>query len=223
MQRIKTENGTLVVLADVHAVEGEESERVLRNLLEQLSATDDDVMFLGDIMDLWIGLPKYECKLQRDFLEWCRQEKARRKIYFVEGNHEYYVAKSHKDVFFMASEDNIEINGVYFAHGHKIQGSPFGFNRFFCGFAKSVFACFIMRIMPFGTKFARWLKGLLGSGHKCTYVPRAEIEKWLLKQKAATCVLGHFHEGAEICIEQKKAILLPMTKGKDEVSEDKRS
>ncbi len=93
MQRIKTEDGTLAVLADVHAVEGEESERVLRNLLEQLSSTDDDVMFLGDIMDLWIGLPKYECKLQRDFLEWCRHEKSRRKIYFVEGNHEYYVAK----------------------------------------------------------------------------------------------------------------------------------
>ena len=223
MQRIKTENGTLAVLADVHAVEGEESERVLRNLLEQLSATDDDVMFLGDIMDLWIGLPRYECKLQRDFLDWCRHEKSRRKIYFVEGNHEYYVAKCHKEDFFMASEDNIEINGVYFAHGHKVQGSPFGFNRIFCGFAKSGLACFIMRIMPFGTRFAQWLKGLLGSGHKCTYVPRAAIERWLLKQQATTCVLGHFHEATEICIEQKKAILLPMTKGEDEVSEDKRS
>ena len=223
MQRIKTEDGTLTVLADVHAVEGEESERVLRNLLKQLSNSDDDVVFLGDIMDLWIGLPKYEGKLQSDFLDWCRREKSRRKIYYVEGNHEYYVAKCHKDVFFMASEDNIEINGVYFAHGHKVQGSPFGFNRIFCGFAKSGFACFIMRILPFGAKFAQWLKALLGSGHKCTCVPCDEIEKWLLNQEANTCVLGHFHKGAEINANGKKAIVLAMTKGKDEVSEDKRS
>ena len=210
MQRIKTENGVLTVLSDVHAVEGTESERILRNLLEQISASGDDVVFLGDIMDLWIGIPRYEGKLQRDFLDWCRREKARRRIYFLEGNHEYYVVKCHKDVFFKASEDNIEINGVYFAHGHKIQGSPFCFNRLFCSFAKSSFSCFIMRMLPFGVKFAFLLKMLLGSGHRKSCLPQAAIEKWLEKQSADTCVLGHFHVGGEVNIGGKKAIVLPM-------------
>ena len=44
-----------------------------------------------------------------------------------------------------------------------------------------------------------------------------------LKQGAMTCVIGHFHEGAEICINEKKVIVLPMATKNDEVSEDKKS
>jgi len=68
-----------------------------------------------------------------------------------------------------------------------------------------------MRIMPFGTRFALLLKRLLGNRHDCSLVPRDEIERWLLRQNAKTCVIGHFHKGAEINAGEKKAIVLPRT------------
>lgn len=220
MQRIKTENGMLWVISDVHAVEGEESERALWALLEQVSRTSDDVVFLGDIMDLWIGIPRYEDSLHRDFLEWCRREKERRKVYFVEGNHEYYVARYHRDVFFMSSEDCLEINGIHFVHGHRIQGSALGFNNLFCCVAKSYILYLLMSILPFGVKFASFLKKSLGSGHARSYLPRAEIERWLLNQKARTFVIGHFHTSGEIEVGDRKALIVPISSaGADEIGD----
>ena len=201
--------GWFSVVADVHAVDGTPAEEGFLRILEEISVSMDNVVFLGDIMDLWIGLPRYETPLQRRFLEWCRAEKERRRVYFIEGNHEYYVARCHKDVFFEASDKYIAINGVYFTHGHTIQGSLFSFNRIFGCLAKSAIACFVMEIMPFGKSFAHFLKRLLGGRHDCTFVPRECIARWLARQDASCCIIGHFHEEAEIVSEGKKAIVLP--------------
>lgn len=209
--RLNTSARDIWVVADTHVNEGDDSEKRFLELLESISDSSDDVVFLGDIMDLWIGISRYETKVQTSFIDWCLREKERRRVYFLEGNHEYYVVRNHRNIFFEASEDYLVIDGVYFAHGHTIQGKWYSFNRMFCLFAKSLLARCIMALLPFGGRFAAWLKRKLSGRGKGVYVPKNEIVKWLSEHKFSEIVLGHFHKSEEIISGDKKATVIQKT------------
>ena len=78
----------IFLVADAHLEDGQELDGEFSAMLEALSRTDCDVIFLGDIMDLWIAKPRYEKGCHEAFIRWCREEAAKRKVFFVEGNHE---------------------------------------------------------------------------------------------------------------------------------------
>ena len=93
------ERRPLLLIADSHVRPGKNSFGAFFQMLSWIETTNYDVVFLGDIMELWIGLKGYEGEIHKRFLSWCAAEKKHRKIYFLEGNHEYFVLPGHARYF----------------------------------------------------------------------------------------------------------------------------
>jgi hypothetical protein len=109
------------MIADAHLTCREPEDEFFRMLdgVSRLPA-DIGIIFLGDIFDLWIALRGYENDDHRRFLDWCRREKERRRIVFLEGNHEFFVAKTYSDAFSYSSEDSYEDGALQWLHGDRI-------------------------------------------------------------------------------------------------------
>ena len=73
----------LVIVTDAHISESQGNTGPFFEMLAVLEQGVGDVVFLGDIFDLWISLPRYEDALHRRFLSWCQRQKAQRRIGFV--------------------------------------------------------------------------------------------------------------------------------------------
>ena len=87
------------MIADAHIRRNQSDGGAFFDMLAALEGGPGDVVFIGDMLALWIALPRYENALHRAFLSWCRRQKAHRRIGFVEGNHEFFLARSHATAF----------------------------------------------------------------------------------------------------------------------------
>ena len=67
----------LLLVADAHVRPDTPAAQEFREFLSWVATTGYDVAFLGDILELWIGLKRYETALSAEFLAWCVREKAR--------------------------------------------------------------------------------------------------------------------------------------------------
>ena len=76
-----------IVIADAHV--DESSAEAFFNLLGRIEASGVRVIFLGDVFELWIAIPRYEQTMHRRFLDWSRRQ--REKPILIEGNHEFFV------------------------------------------------------------------------------------------------------------------------------------
>lgn len=192
----------LVLVADSHVVHGTESETSFFAMLEALSKTSHDILFLGDNLDLWIASgTRYENDSHRRFLAWCKAEKSRRKVIMVEGNHEFYVCRRHGDCFTACAEGVYRDWGMSFVHGDMAQ-HRFGFHRFFRAFAKNGFGDFVMSWLPFGVSFAAKMKSLLCHRKgRPDYLPHELVEVWMANEHSSSGnrrgFMGHFHCGGE--------------------------
>ncbi|MEJ2365241.1 MAG: hypothetical protein P8017_11290, partial [Deltaproteobacteria bacterium] len=106
----------LIFISDLHFDDGSAGEHnvptdAFKIFFEDIAGTADwltkegrvideiKLVFLGDIFDLWVALPRYEDDAQRQFVAWCREQKKHRTIGFMEGNHEYYLARNRAQDF----------------------------------------------------------------------------------------------------------------------------
>ena len=206
----------MFIVADAHLADGQELDGDFSAMLEALSRTDHDVVFLGDIMDLWIAKPRYEKGCHQAFIRWCRAESARRKLFFVEGNHEFFVASRHKDVFTMATTGSLRLGDALFVHGHAIQGKPWSFNRWFIPLSKSWLGSLVLTLMPCGQAFARRVKRSLGNRHPTPVLPEEEVRRWAAslaaKGELHELFLGHFHKRGDFTVGGLRCHALPAWK-----------
>ena len=206
----------IFIVADAHLEDGAELDGEFTEMLKALSRTDYDVVFLGDIMDLWIAKPRYERGCHETFIRWCREELARRKVFFVEGNHEFFVASRHKGEFSMAVEGSLRLGEALFVHGHAIQGRPWSFNRWFIPLCKSWLGSLVLALMPFGQAFAKCVKRSLGNRHPTPVLPVEEVQRWAAllaaKEELRELFLGHFHKGGEFAVGKLGCHALPSWK-----------
>ena len=159
---------------------------------------DIGVIFLGDIFDLWIAIRGYETDEQRRFLDWCRREKDRREIVFLEGNHEFFVAKTYGGDFTYCSEDEFQSGLLQWLHGDRINKADFAYavlrfilrNPFTRGFLWTIGS-------TFGPAFAHYVRERLritNQAHK-QYFPEPHALKFLEECPADSIVfVGHFHD-----------------------------
>ena len=190
----------LLIVTDAHLLPGAPPTDDFLEMLEAVSSSAHDVLFLGDIMELWMAIGRYEDELHARFIEWCGKERDKRKLFFIEGNHEYFVASKYRRFFTGASEDALQLGNALFAHGQYIQEAPWGINRLTQRFFKSWFTRLVLRVIPGGETIIRKVKGALGSNGKYPHpvVPEARIEAWagrLLEGDTPVdhLFLGHFH------------------------------
>ena len=145
----------MIIIADAHVSKANGNHATFFKMLEILERNSQDLVFLGDIFDLWVALPRYEEDIHRDFIAWCRNQKKFRTIGYMEGNREYYLSKELGDAFSWCSTDAWwrDEAGALFVHGDQINRK----DRNYLGFRKLVknnITKSILRCLPLGPKVA---------------------------------------------------------------------
>ncbi len=95
----------MIIVTDAHISKARGNHKVFYHMLEAIEKTEHDLIFLGDIFDLWVALPRYETDIHSKFIAWCLEQKKNRTIGFLEGNHEYYLASQRGQAFTWCSND----------------------------------------------------------------------------------------------------------------------
>jgi len=149
----------LVLIADAHISAPWGNADVFFQMLTALEHGPADVMFLGDIFDLWIALPRYEKALHHAFLAWCRRQKRRRRIGFIEGNHEFFLAQTHREAFTWCTHRPWwrDDEGNLFCHGDRINRLDRNYLAF-RKLTKNPISRTVIRWLPFGPSLVHHVK-----------------------------------------------------------------
>lgn len=194
------EENKLILVADAHLDGGKNEERFFR-MLEEIRALPPAVslVFLGDIFDLWFALPGYESPAQIKFLQWCREESARRTVYFLEGNHEFFTAAYRKDAFSGISANHITGTRFAFFHGDRINRRDWKYQLLRLA-VRNIFTALLMRIFKkIGPGIAWKIRHSLRHTNQVNkkYFPARYAEETIArfaKQGINRIFAGHFHE-----------------------------
>ena len=203
-----------LMIADAH-LSCREPEDAFFRMLDVVSRLPADIgiVFLGDIFDLWIALRGYENDEHRRFLEWCRREKTRRTIVFLEGNHEFFVANTYSDAFSYSDEDSYGDGPLLWLHGDRINRKDYTYTLLRFILRNFLTRWFLWCIGPtFGPSFAHYVRERLrttNQTHK-TYFPERIALKFISSFPPDTIVFaGHFHDRLTKTSEGRRLEVLP--------------
>ena len=189
----------LIIVADAHVSKAKGNFSPFFRLLDALAGHDDDLVFLGDIFDLWVALPRYENELHRHFLAWCRRQKTRRSIGYLEGNHEFFLTESHADAFSWCSPGPwyLDRQGYLFCHGDQVNTQDIRYLTF-RKLSKNRYAKILLTHLPLGPALVEHLKRRLKHTNPAFRhrLPGAQIAAYAearFRDGAHTVFAGHFH------------------------------
>ena len=188
-----------LMIADAHLTCREPEDAFFR-MLDAVSHLPGDVgiLFLGDVFDLWIALRGYETDDNRRFLDWCRKEKANREVVFLEGNHEFFVAKTYGDAFTFSGEDMFRDGPLIWVHGDRInkRDHAYAVLRFIL---RNGFTRWFLRLAgtTFGPAFAHYVRERLRStnqAHKHVFPEPCALSFLASCPPGSVLFAGHFHD-----------------------------
>ena len=189
----------LIIVADSHVQPGSARERDFFGMLAQLARHRCDVVFLGDIFELWIALPGYEGPSQKRFLQWCRRHKSSRNIGFIEGNHEFFVSAEHGDCFSWSSSESYrrDERGNLFVHGDRINRRDRRY-LMFRRLTKNAATKALLKRLPGGPRLCMRLSRLMRHTNRRHRqgVPERQVRRFAQRMFAAGAeqiFVGHFH------------------------------
>jgi UDP-2,3-diacylglucosamine pyrophosphatase LpxH len=206
----------MIIVTDAHISKAAGNHATFFRMLASLEKNHQDLIFLGDIFDLWVALPGYESDIHHDFIEWCREQKKYRTIGFMEGNHEYYLATERAQAFSWCSADAWyrDDAGTLLVHGDQINRRDRNYLTF-RKLLKSRMAKFIMNSLPFGPKYVESFKQRLKQTNTefRMHLPREEVKLFAesrFTEGIDTILVGHFHQEYLYCnADSKKLYVLP--------------
>jgi UDP-2,3-diacylglucosamine pyrophosphatase LpxH len=188
------------LIADAHVSRRRGSLDAFFRMLEVMAQGGGEVVFLGDIFDLWIALPRYENEHHGRFLAWCREERHRRRIGFVEGNHEFFVVQRHAPSFSWCTHQTWwqDDEGRLFCHGDRINRA----DRFYLTFrsaTKNSLARLILRSLPLGPQLAVRVKHGMKHTNQAfrKTMPMNDLRAFAearFKEGTRRIFMGHFHQ-----------------------------
>lgn len=197
----------ILLITDSHLTEHCSEKTVFFSVLEKISETDYDVLFLGDIFDVWIGFSGYETDIHRDFMSWCLREKSKRNLWFIEGNHEFFIHRNRKEYFTAVYPDFAVLDGgaLYAVHGDKVNYHDKAF-ALLRGILRNPFSCLLMKLFGytgFGGSFSGKVRKDLQTTNQVQkrYFPEKELIEFEMKLKPAGiqfAVMGHFHLSEDV-------------------------
>jgi UDP-2,3-diacylglucosamine pyrophosphatase LpxH len=190
----------LIMIADAHIRRRPSDGDTFFDMLAALERGPGDVVFIGDIFDLWIALPRYENALHRAFLSWCRRQKAHRRIGFIEGNHEFFLARGHATAFTWCTDLPWwrDVEGHLFCHGDRINRNDRNYLAF-RKLTKNPVTKAIARVLPMGPNLVNIIKRRLKQTNEAF---RKSLPLDLLQAFAEArfaegvtrIFIGHFHQ-----------------------------
>ncbi len=147
----------MILIADSHISIKNNNVDDFFQMLQKVEETEHDIIFLGDIFDLWISIPRYQTEPQLKFLDWCSKEKNNRIVGFIEGNRDFFVQKYNEKHFSWVEKNSrtIEINNkkIFLCHGDAINVNDKQY-QILRKVTKSMFIEFLFKFLPFGPSLA---------------------------------------------------------------------
>jgi UDP-2,3-diacylglucosamine pyrophosphatase LpxH len=202
----------MIIIADAHIVDTRGGECGFFHMLRAIEKTDLDVIFLGDIFDLWVALPRYEKDIHKLFISWCNNQKNYRTVGFIEGNHEYFVANEKNSCFSWCSDAASfkDDYGNLFCHGDQINRKDRNYLRF-RRISKNKISKTFWRLLPFGPHFGMLLKHALKKTNLefRKHLPEdmiMEFAKSEFKVGTSKIFVAHFHQTYEYRYDQDKTL-----------------
>jgi UDP-2,3-diacylglucosamine hydrolase len=190
----------MLIIADAHLDESIGNTADFFHMLDRIALTSHDVVLLGDTFDLWIGLDRYETPLHRDFLAWCKIQKTKRTLGFVEGNHEYFIADERCHYFTWCSQTarRSDDGKMLFCHGDMINAEDVNYLHF-RKLMKNRWTKALVRPIPLGPALTKAVKRRLKTTNLKfrQSIPSAQISKFAerhFQDGIVTVFSGHFHE-----------------------------
>lgn len=191
----------MILIADAHVSPERGNVAPFLDMLSRLSRTREDIAFLGDIFDLWIALSRYENRLHRHFLDWCRSARQGRRIGFIEGNHEFYVARNRSDAFSWCTDApwHQDGNGSLFCHGDRINRQDHQYLRF-RRISRHPLTEAALRTVPAGPRVAESIRRGMKHANQAMkkWFPDGEIARFAaarFREGESVLYIGHFHRG----------------------------
>jgi len=190
-----------IIVADAHIRGGTVGKSAeFFKMLDHLKKLRYDIVFLGDVFELWIALDGYEDEHHKRFLQWCAEAKTKRSVGFLEGNHEYFVSRKRSGAFTWATEDEmLTEGGILFDHGDLINIHDWQY-RLMRRLFKSLAARAVLNLLkPIGPAVANRIRvALKGTNKKHRKgVPGELLEPYAARHSAngaKKIFVGHFHE-----------------------------
>ena len=160
---------------------------------------DADWLFLGDVFDVWVGLPGMTSDAQRSFLSWVRERRrAGRWVGLWMGNREFFL-DSHAEIFDLMGEGvacALEDENLAFEHGDLINPRDWQY-RLWNRISRSGPVWLLFRLMP--GKLAAFIAAKLEKQMRTTnrayklVFPREAFRAAAKLHAAGTFITGHFH------------------------------
>lgn len=214
----------LVLIADTHVNDGEKGAGEFLRMLQHLSTLPYDICFLGDIFELWIGVSGYEQEIADTLLCWCLAEKQHRRIFLVEGNHEFFIVGRYGSYFSIAAEGVLRYGDLCFCHGDQIPRSSTDL-LLLRRLLKNPVVRLLMGYLPGAQGIVRRVKNWFyrRSLQRSYSFPRAAIVRWASQQLETggrELFLGHFHrqESGETLSGDGRWHCLPAWKERGEIA-----
>jgi VanZ family protein/UDP-2,3-diacylglucosamine pyrophosphatase LpxH len=185
----------LILVADPHW-----SDDRFPGLREAAAAHPEaDWLFLGDLFDVWVGIPGMENEAHRAFLRWVAERRASgRWVGLWLGNREYFL-DGHADAFDLLGEGiggALEGEGLAFEHGDLINAEDRAY-RIWNLLSRSGFLWLFFRLLPAATarNLAARIEGKLRTTnreYKLAF-PREAFRAAAEAAAPSTFLTGHFH------------------------------
>jgi len=185
---------TLLLVADPHW--GEE----LTGLREVTRRHPEaDWLFLGDVFDVWVGLPGLETEPQRSFLWWVQERRAAgRWVGLWAGNRDYFLDRfaPRFDLMGEGVGGGLEREGLVFEHGDLVNSADRRY-RLWNLVSRSAFMWLTVSLLP--PSLAAWLALRLERAMRTTNTryrtafPHQDFTAAAAEQEDAAFLTGHFH------------------------------
>ncbi|HLO68844.1 MAG TPA: VanZ family protein [Holophaga sp.] len=184
----------LVLVADPHWSGG------LTGLMEATAAHPEaDWLFLGDVFDVWVGLPGMETPLQEAFLAWVDERRAKgRWVGLWLGNREYFLDRHAARFDFMGEGTGAGLEGeaLAFEHGDLINTADRKY-RLWNLVSRSGPMWLLASLLPRGTAraLATRLERALATTNRAYKLafPREAFREAAAEHSGQTFITGHFH------------------------------
>jgi UDP-2,3-diacylglucosamine pyrophosphatase LpxH len=158
-----------------------------------------DWLFLGDVFDVWVGLPGLESEAQAAFLAWADTRRAQgRWVGLWLGNREYFLDRhdAHFDLLGEGIGGALPSEGLAWEHGDLINTADRPY-RLWNLISRSGPLWLFFRLLPGGTarRISTWLEQQLRTTNP-TYklsFPREAFRAAASAHPGSTFLTGHFH------------------------------
>jgi UDP-2,3-diacylglucosamine pyrophosphatase LpxH len=184
----------LILVADPHW-----SGRLTGLREAQAAHPEADWLFLGDVFDVWVGVPGMATALEREFLAWVGDRRREgRWVGFWMGNREYFLdgLSSRFDLMGEGAGGGLPAEGLAWEHGDLVNAADWRY-RLWNLVSRSGPVWLFARVLP-----RAWAQALAGRLQRALHTtnrayklafPRAAFRAAAAEHPGATFITGHFH------------------------------